>query len=255
MDDVKVHIIECAPRLKLFNLYTSIRDGIINLDTYDNNGIFEIQQIKLSFEKLKEVMNLDPNKWQKGIENYIGEKIKSINFEVEDCIYQGCIVYARGETQKTMLVDHIIQAINFGVYHGRKDITDPKIKSLRPIELKLFADFETGLDIRLLFVFSHKNRIRSHMYQRYDWIHILNSKSSREYLSYQSNKRYDVWDDGVQVFVLNNIEDINKKFEEAQKEAEQLVHPITIVCKHKEVFEEVVERKKEWKLKRWVVEC
>lgn len=250
-------IIGCSPKLKIYDLVRSIRDEITDIDNISSK-FYEIEQLKISFDKILKLIGNELNeKSENNLRRYIRQKIKEVNFFRDEYTYQGCIIYAKGEVCNKIEINELINNINFSVYHGRKDITNPDYKSLRPTNLSLITlSKKNNLDIRLLFVFAHNKYIKSHFYSRDDWIHIFSHSTYKKYIKYNKNiNEEELWDDGIKVFLLNNTNQINDEFKKRLKTESKLAHPIAILCKNKKIFKEISEFTEDMKLSRWFVGC
>jgi hypothetical protein len=252
-------IIGCAPKLKFYDFLRSVRDQITDLDNI-NSPVYHIEQIKILKEEIIKLISDEKtkefDKINETIKSFIRQKIKKVNFFMNDFLYQGCLIYCKGKTYDEDIWTQILTTINFSVYHGREDVKtiSNSVASLRPTNLNLISKGKKDeLDIRLIFVFSHNKYIKSYFYSREDWIHLMCPKLSIKYLKQNKDMKRDDWDDGIKTFFIDSLEEIDSSFIEKLKEYDECNYPITILCKGKEVFKELKNLNDEIKLKRWIV--
>ncbi len=232
---VKMCIVGCAPRLRLFeDIFRKLDKEELTLEALRNDSSFFVEEINVDLKKLqdnavedlKHVSYSDilpgaiiRNSKNNNVEKFIRNLIKPINFSKNDFIYQGCLAFTKGHVKDKERWNEICSDIDFAVYHGRKDLTpvDSLIPySLRPTNLTKLEDGEKEFPdfIKLLFVFSHNSKIKGYFYSREEWIHIFNKQSSLKFLKQHRNLEYQDKIDNVNIFYISEIEDINPELEE-----------------------------------------
>jgi hypothetical protein len=163
---------------------------------------------------------------------------------MNEFLYQGCIIYGKGITKNKKLWKDIITSINFSVYMGRADIKTASglPESLRPTELNLIkkGNKEVLSDIRILFVFSHNNSIKSYFYSRDDWIHILRPKLSLKFLKQHRNLKREDFIEGIRIFYVDSIDEIDEGFRRKIEKCSELNEPICILCKDNKTFDRLI---------------
>jgi hypothetical protein len=269
-------IVGCAPKEALYDFLESLKDDLIDLDNLSNQK-YNVQQLKLSMnlimEKInpiiKDKINITDEKESLAeiIDPYIKEIIKEIKFFMNDYLYQGCIIYSKGTVrskQEKELWDTIMTIIDSAIYNGREDIKmypeDTFPASLRPTDLKIIKIGEKDdIDIRLLFVSSHNNFIKSYLYSRTDWIHVINPKLSLKYLKQNRDLKHEDLREGVKILYIDHEEEIDEEFRRKLIELEDEKDPLCILCNNDKVFDritfllETIKPKREWAVqKSWI---
>jgi hypothetical protein len=238
-------IVGCAPKEALYD--------------YKNNPelnkeLFHIEEISLSSLNLKEISKEE-------LQNFVKESLKKINFYMNDYLYQGCIIQGIGTSKNAEYWANILSDINRTIYMGREDIKVGNFPAaLRPTEYNHIVNgSKESVQISIRFIFSHNKSIKSYLFSRTDWIHVICPKLSLKYLKQNKDLKHEDCREGVNILYLAHKEDIDESFRRRLTDLEKKDKHLCILCNNDEVFERIlyllerIETKREWAIQdSWI---
>ena len=240
--------IECWPKLKLYDLITSIKDGICDVNSINDSHVYLTKEINIPINDfLESILKKEV------VDDYIKEKIKDIDFFMNDHLYQGCLIYGSGHAKDYTFWKDLLEMIKECVSHARTDIRNSNDipENLRPTILNLIKKGrETNLQIKLLFIFTHNKKIKAYFYNAPEKIHILSLKLSLKYIKANLSMRREEFFDGVKIYFFDRPDDISEEFTKKLEQDLKYTYPIAILCKRKETYERLLQFTENVKLTR-----
>ncbi|MCF7860947.1 hypothetical protein K9M79_01785 [Candidatus Woesearchaeota archaeon] len=220
--------------MKFYDLFRSVKDGIIDLDNLPQQDSYIVNSIKVDLKHIND----------DGLEKHIINKINNIGLYRNEYIYQGCLVVGKGPKQMNDLLCKISQAVHI----SNKDFPKNTFRATH-----YYKKAQDPASVTLHFIFSHNRFIKSYFYARDDWIHILTPKLTTKFIKQNKDIKREDWRDGVRIFYLEESDEIDEKFKRKLKKESKGCYPIAILVKWKRTYERIKEFEKNIKLNRQMI--